>query len=84
MLPARSAPPRRTARSNEEGAASGSAGCFACPGACVRAPTKATPKTSAVSAPSPAFAPRARARASSMREEAATRTIVPARDERRM
>jgi hypothetical protein len=58
----------RTARVNEEGAPSGVAFPFVWPGAWVFAPTKATPKTSAVSAPSATLAERARRRARTMRE----------------
>src|SRR5207244_10860065 len=75
----------RTARSNDEGAPSGFAFPLVWPGALTLAPTKATPKTSAVSAAIAVLAPRARARAASIRElRAMASTSVPASDERPM
>jgi len=67
IRPPLSAPCRR-ARSKAAGAASGCRRFLAWPGACAFAPTKATPKTSVASAPTANFAPRARARACSIRE----------------
>jgi hypothetical protein len=59
---------RLTARSNDFGALSGFAFRFAWPGACIFAPTNATPSTSSVPDAMTAFAPRARVRARSIRE----------------
>jgi len=56
----------RIARLKEEGAPSGVAFPLRWPGACVFAPTNATPKTSAASAPKPTFAVCARCRARSI------------------
>ena len=72
---------RRTAASNDAGTPSGRALCFMCPGACERAPTNATPKTSVVRAPNTSFAPRARERACSIRDPPATAAVSAAPDE---